>query len=147
MNKAYLTVGLIILSIFAFATINLLQNYSNGSELDYYLLKETTDAAMSDSLDSAYYTERGVYRIDKEKFVESFILRFGSNVDDSRNYKLTFVDINEIPPKVTVQVDAMNSSLIVDGTQANISTRINAILESNNTNDPILVNKYLPGNY
>lgn len=149
MNKAYLTVGIIILSILTLAAINLINNYSTGNELDYYLLKETTQAAMNDAIDYTYYgSERGVIRIDKEKFVENFILRFASNVDNSREYDIKFYDINEVPPKVTIQVDSMNSSLSPDGkSNVNISTRLEAILETNNKKDPILTTKYLKGDY
>ena len=148
MNKAYLLVGTIVLSILALAAINLISNYSSGNELDYYLLKETTQASMMDSLDKAYWTERGVFRIDKEKFVENFVLRFASNVDNSREYDIKFYDINEVPPKVTIQVDSLNSSLTVDGkSNVNISTRLEGILETNNKKDPILTTKYLKGNY
>lgn len=148
MNKAYLTVGIIILSILTLAAINLINNYSTGNELDYYLLKETTQASMMDAIDVAYYSERGVYRIDKEKFVENFILRFAANVDNSREYDIKFYDINEVPPKVTIQVDSMNSSLTPDGeSNVNISTRLEGILETNNKEDPILTYKYLQGKY
>ena len=148
MNKAYLLVGTIVLSILALAAINLISNYSSGNELDYYLLKETTQASMMDSLDTAYWTERGVFRIDKEKFVKNFVLRFASNVDNSREYDIKFYDINEVPPKVTIQVDSLNSSLTVDGkSNVNISTRLEGILETNNKKDPILTTKYLKGNY
>ncbi len=144
MNKAYLLVGVIVLSLLTLATINLINNYSTGNELDYYLLKETTQASMMDAVDAAYYTERGVYRIDKEKFVENFILRFAANVDNSREYDIKFYDINEVPPKVTIQVDSMNNSLTPDGkSNINISTKIEGILETNNKNDPILTLKYL----
>lgn len=143
MNKAYLTVGIIILSILALGALNLINNYSSGNELDYYLLKETTEAAMTDAVDASYYSERGVLRIDKEKFVESFVLRFGANVDYSRGYDIKFYDINEIPPKVTVQVDSMNNSFILDNSNARITTRLNAILETNNKEDPLTTKKYL----
>lgn len=139
MNKAYLTVGIIVLSLLALAAFNLVNNYSSGNELDYYLLKETTEAAMSDSVDAAYYSSRGVLRIDKEKFVESFVLRFGSNVDNSRSYDIKFYDINEVPPKVTIQVDSMNNSFVLDNANVRITTRLNAILENNNKKDPISV--------
>ncbi|MDO5002972.1 MAG: DUF5411 family protein [bacterium] len=148
MNKAYLLVGTIVLSILALAAINLISNYSTGNELDYYLLKETTKASMMDALDTSYYSERGVFRIDKEKFVENFALRFASNVDNSREYDVKIYDINEVPPKVTIQVDSMNSSLSPDGkSNINISTRLEAILETNNKKDPILSTKYLKGDY
>lgn len=143
MSKAYLTVGIILLSILALGAFNLIQNYSSGNELDYYLLKETTEAAMSDSVDSSYFSERGVLRIDKEKFVESFVLRFGANVDDSRAYDIKFYDINEVPPKVTVQVDSLNNSFILEDSNVRITTRLNAILETNNKSDPLTTKGYL----
>ena len=148
MNKAFLTIGIILMAILGFYSISLVSSQQSGSELDYYLLKETTQASMMDSLDTAYWTERGVFRIDKEKFVENFVLRFASNVDNSREYDIKFYDINEVPPKVTIQVDSLNSSLTVDGkSNINISTRLEGILETNNKKDPILTTKYLKGNY
>lgn len=143
MNKAFLTVGIIILSILALSVINLVQNYSTGNELDYYLLKETTEAAMTDSLDYAYYSERGVRRIDKEKFVENFLLRFSSSVDNSREYDIKFYDVNEVPPKVVVEVNSMNNSFSPDDSNVKITTRLTAILEDINTEDPIETNQYL----
>ena len=106
MNKGMLTVGIILLSVIALLLINVLTNYSTGSELDYYLVKETTNAAMTDAQDYDYLRTCGVPRIDKEKFVESFILRLADNVDTTRGYKVSFYDINEVPPKVSVKVDS-----------------------------------------
>ena len=40
MNKAMLGVGIILLSIIALGIINVVQNYTTGNELDYYLLKK-----------------------------------------------------------------------------------------------------------
>ena len=54
MNKGMLTVGIILLSVIALLLINVLTNYSTGSELDYYLVKETTNAAMTDAQDYDY---------------------------------------------------------------------------------------------
>ena len=51
MNKAILTVGIIFLGVVALLLLQVLNSYSTGSELDYYLVKETTDAAIEDSLD------------------------------------------------------------------------------------------------
>ena len=77
MNKGMLTVGIILLSIIALLLINVLTNFSTGSELDYYLVKETADAAMEDSIDKSYLRTCGLYRIDKEKFVENFVYQAG----------------------------------------------------------------------
>ena len=107
MNKGMLSVGIILLGLIALLLISVLTNYSTGSELDYYLVKETTDAAMEDSIDLLFYRNCGLYRIDKEKFVESFLYRFSDSVDNTREYKLAFYDINEVPPKVSVKVDSL----------------------------------------
>ena len=90
MNKGMLTVGIILLSLIALLLVNVLTNYSTGKELDYYLVKETTDAAMEDALDLLFYRNCGLYRIDKEKFVESFLYRFSDSVDNTREYKESF---------------------------------------------------------
>ena len=141
MNKGILTVGIILLAIIALNLLNVLNNYSTGSELDYYLLKETTDAALYDALDPFYKDACGLYRIDKEKFVESFLYRFASNVDASRGYKIGFYDINEVPPKVSVKIDSLTTlsfnSTAGDGQNdsANISTSYDAILESDYVTD------------
>ena len=109
MNKGMLKVGIILLSIITLLLINVLTNYSTGSELDYYLVKETTDAAMEDAIDTYYLRTCGVYRLDKEKFVESFLYRFADSVDNTRSYTIGFYDINEVPPKVSVKVDSLTA--------------------------------------
>ena len=81
MNKSILAVGIIFLSLIALLLLQVLNNYSSGSELDYYLVKETADAAMIDSMDSDFESACGLYRIDKEKFIENFIYRFANSVD------------------------------------------------------------------
>ena len=91
MNKGMLTVGIILLSVIALLLINVLTNYSTGSELDYYLVKETTNAAMTDAQDYDYLRTCGVPRIDKEKFVESFILRLADNLILQEVTKLAFM--------------------------------------------------------
>ena len=140
MNKSMLTVGIILLSIIALLLINVLTNYSTGGELDYYLVKETTDAAMQDAIDNTYLRTCGLYRIDKEKFVESFVLRFANSVDSTRNYDIKFYDINEVPPKVSVKVDSL--TVLSFGNNANggqkaadISTSYDAILEVDSVTD------------
>ena len=136
MNKGVLTVGIILLSVIALVLINVITSYSTGGELDYYLVKETTDAAMEDSIDTYYLRTCGVYRLDKEKFVESFLYRFANSVDGNRNYTVGFYDINEVPPKVSVKVDSTTSvsATSLDSkrnvAQGDISTSYDAILET-----------------
>ena len=142
MNKGILSVGIIFLALIALLLLQVLTNFSTGSELDYYLVKETTDAAMKDAIDLSYYRNCGLYRIDKEKFVESFLYRFASNIDTTRGYKIGFYDINEVPPKVSVKVDSLTTlafNAVEDGQKtkqaANITTSYDAILESNYYSD------------
>lgn len=145
MNKGMLTVGIILLSLIALLLINVLNNYSTGSELDYYLVKETTDAAMVDAIDQSYLRTCGLYRIDKEKFVESFLYRFADSVDATRGYKIGFYDINEVPPKVSVKVDSATVlSFKSKETDASGNTKQNTDAADITTNyDAILETKYV----
>ena len=136
MNKGMLTVGIILLSLMSLLLINVISNYSTGGELDYYLVKETTEAAMEDAVDLEYYRLNSQIRIDKEKFIESFLRRFADSVDSTRSYTLSFYDINEVPPKVSVKVDS-HTVLSFSGEAANISTSLDAILEADYTEDPL----------
>lgn len=130
MSKAMLVVGIILLAIITFGVVNIVQNYQTGNELDYYLLKETTEAAMTDAVDVGYYRLSGLLRIDKEKFVESFVRRFSENVSNSRTYDIGFYDINETPPKVSVLVQS-ETAASVNGESLSLSNQIDVILESN----------------
>ena len=130
MSKAMLVVGIILLAIITFGVVNIVQNYQTGNELDYYLLKETTEAAMTDAVDVGYYRLSGLLRIDKEKFVESFVRRFSENVSNSRTYDIGFYDINETPPKVSILVQS-ETAASVNGESLSLSNQIDVILESN----------------
>ena len=147
MNKGMLAVGIILLSIVALLMINVLTNYSTGGELDYYLVKETADSAALDAIDQTYLRTCGLLRIDKEKFVESFIYRFANNVDGTRDYNVKFYDINEVPPKVSIKVDSLtvlavnskgkgtDSSHYSDNQAADISTSYDLVVESGKYSD------------
>lgn len=139
MNKGMLTVGIILLSVIALLLINVLTNFSTGSELDYYLVKETADAAMEDSIDKTYLRLCGLYRIDKERFVENFVYRFANNVDNTRNYDIKFYDINEVPPRASIKVDSLTTLAFKSDKNteaADISTSYDVLLETSNFTDP-----------
>ena len=140
MNKAMLTVGIIILSLATLLMINIISNYSTGSELDYYLVKETAEAAMIDAIDVKYYRENGLLRVDKEKLVESFLRRFADSVDNTRNYQVAFYDLSEVPPKVSVKVDS-STVLSFNGDNLEMSTHLDAILENTYDEDPLVTNE------
>ena len=144
MNKAMLLVGIIILAMFTFGVINIASSYQTGNELDYYLLKETTEAAMVDAIDIGYYRlSGGLYRMDKEKFAESFVRRFAQNVSNNRNYDIKFYDINETPPKVTIKIDSSTSASF-SGDNLNISNKISSVMETN-YKENILTTKLVNG--
>lgn len=129
MSKAMTLIGVIVLGIFTFVIINLVQNYQNSNELDYYLLEETTEAAMIDAVDTSYYRTTGLVRMDREKFLESFVRRFAQNVNQDRNYKVRVIDLNETPPKVSIQVGSSTVATFA-GDDFDIVQRIDAILET-----------------
>ena len=142
MNKGMLTVGIILLSLIALLMLGVMSNFSTGSEVDYYLLKETTDAALEDAIDHIYLRTCGLYRIDKDKFVENFLYRFANSVEANRDYRIRFYDINEVPPKVSVKVDSL-TVLSVKGNDGNrqaatISQRYDAIIEAKYFNDLVV---------
>ena len=122
--------GIIILGVLTLACVNLIQNYQSGNELDYYLLKETTEAAMIDGVDWGYYrTSGGIIRVDREKFLESFIRRFADSVSASSTYRIKIIDFNETPPKASIQVGTTTVASFV-GEDFDIVTTIDGILET-----------------
>ena len=130
MSKGMTITGIIILGVLTLAWVNLIQNYQSGNELDYYLLKETTEAAMIDGVDWGYYrTSGGIIRVDREKFLESFIRRFADSVSASSTYRIKIIDFNETPPKASIQVGTTTVASFV-GEDFDIITTIDGILET-----------------
>lgn len=134
MNKGLLTVGIIILAVFGLLLINVISNFQTGSELDYYLVKETAEAAMEDAIDVKYYRDNYALRMDKDKFVESFLRRFAESVDNTRYYRIGFYDLNEVPPKVSVKVDSA-TVLSFDSQNLLMTTKYDGIVESKRKED------------
>lgn len=130
MSKGMMITGIIILGVLTLACVNLIQNYQSGNELDYYLLKETTEAAMIDGVDWGYYrTSGGIIRVDREKFLESFVRRFADSVSASSTYRIKIIDFNETPPKASIQVGTTTVASFV-GEDFDIVTTIDGILET-----------------
>ena len=59
---------------------------------------------MIDAIDYSYYSDWKELRINKEKFVESFIRRFADSVNINKNYKLGIYQIYEEPPAASVKI-------------------------------------------
>lgn len=130
MSKAMVTVGVVIISVLTLLLVNIIQSYSSGNELDYSLLKDTTEAAMLDAVDFSYYqTSGGLIRMDKEKFVESFIKRFANSVNGDRYYNIRFYDINETPPKASIKIGSSTTAVFA-GENFDIKNSIDAIIET-----------------
>lgn len=130
MSKAMTLVGVIILSVLALASVNIINNYQTSNELDQSLLRDTVEAAMYDSVDIGYYrVSGGIIRIDKEKFAENFTRRFAQNVPSGRYYNIRIYDINETPPKVTVLIGSSTVATFA-GEDFDITNVISGILET-----------------
>ncbi len=130
MSKGMVIVAVIILGVLTLTCVNLIQSYQNGNELDYYLLKETTEAAMIDAVDYGYYSASGgIIRVDREKFLESFVRRFADSASASTNYRIKIIDFNETPPKVSIQVGT-NTIASFAGDNFDIVNTLDAILET-----------------
>ncbi|MEG1596907.1 MAG: DUF5411 family protein [Bacilli bacterium] len=105
---------LMILGITGILLINVFGNISTTDEQNYYLLKEITEASMYDSIDFAAYRlglnydgeNPGVIKIEKEKFIESFVRRFAESTGKTRHYKISFLEIIEEPPKVSIRLES-----------------------------------------
>ena len=138
MSKGLTIVGIIIIGVLTLFVVNIVQNYQNGSELDFYLLQETTEAAMLDAVDLGYYrSSGGILRVDREKFLESFVRRFAESVNQDRNYKIRVIDFNETPPKVSIQVGSSTVATFA-GDSFDIVTKVDGILETKYYEDRLL---------
>ncbi len=132
MKNAMMALGILAMGLITIGIVNVVNNYTNGAELDYYALKSVTEAAMLDSTDTDFYRVYGVYRMDREMFAESFIRRF-ANAIKMKNYTIDMYDINEAPPKVSVTITTRTTnSFSTDGKDGSmgITNSIDAIIES-----------------
>jgi hypothetical protein len=131
MKSAYWTYWIILLGIFVFGVMLLINSSTNGQTQDYYMVKEVTQASMIDAVDFAYFRIYGDVRMSKEKFVENFVRRYSENISLSNNYDVEFYDIKEVPPKVTVKVSSSSSSYNIANQEHSLDTTniVNAILE------------------
>lgn len=130
MKDTYWGYWLIILGIFIVVVMMIVNSITTTKSQDYYLVKEITQASMLDAVDYNYYRDWKELRINKEKFVESFIRRFADSVSLSSTYTIEFYDIYEAPPKVSVRVSSKTNSFSVmgDSNQFDVVERVDAVL-------------------
>ena len=133
MKESYWGYWLILLGVFVVIVLMLIQSVTSTNTQDYYLVKEITEAAMVDAVDYSYYRIYGEVRISKEKFIESFLRRFADSANLSKTYKISFYDIYEAPPKVSVKVSSSSSTFNVfgDTSSFDIVNKIDSVLELN----------------
>lgn len=138
MKWSFASVGLIIIGLFGLLIIILFNEITVSNEQDYYTLKEATEAAMIESIDITYYRLTGEIKMSQEKFVENFTRRFTeTSTFGQGNYSIIYNQINETPPKVSLQiVDTTKSyniyntfSVDLDATQIDIVNQLSAILD------------------
>lgn len=123
--------AIIVLGILAVGIIWFFANTTRTDQHNYNLLKETTEAAMLDALDLAYYRQTGDVRIEEEKFVENFIRRFAENADLSNEYLIEIFDINTMPPKVSLKVSSKKDTTATgEIVEFDIVNNLDAILET-----------------
>jgi hypothetical protein len=131
MKESFWGILVLFLGLTSIAFIYFFQNLTNTDEHNYYILKETTEAAMLDALDLENYKVYGVVRIDREKFVENFVRRFAENANLARDYKIEIYDVNETPPKVSLKILSVQSSNVTgEIINFDIENRLDAILET-----------------
>lgn len=133
MKEAFWGVFVVGIGIVCIFCIYIFQDVTNTDEHNYNLLKETTEAAMLDSVDLATYRSEHIVRIDREKFVENFLRRFAQDAGLSKTYVITIYDVNEYPPKVSLKVGSSAGGAEAssgDIVSFDIVNRLDAILET-----------------
>jgi hypothetical protein len=135
MKESYWGVVVFSIGMIAITFTFLFQNITNTDEHNFTILKDVTEAAMYDAFDLASYRYDGTIRIDREKYVENFIRRFADDASLARNYKVEIMDVNELPPKVSIRVTSNQSGSVFSlGKRSltadfDIVNRLDAILE------------------
>ncbi len=132
MRNAFWGYWLVILGSFVVVVMLLVQNITTGNTQNYYTIKEVAGASIVDAVDYAYYRQYGEVKMNKEKFMESFIRRMAETGSKSTTYKIEFYEVNEAPPKISVKVSSKTSTFSIagDATEFDIVDKVDAILET-----------------
>jgi len=131
MKESYWGYWLILLGVFIIIIMMVIQNVTSSNTQDYYLVREITEASMLDAVDYGYYRQYGEVRINKEKFIESFLRRFAESANLSTTYNISFYDIYEAPPKVSVKVSSKSNTFKIfgDTESFDVVNKIDSIIE------------------
>lgn len=134
MKNAYLGVGVIVMGLAALILVAFVNSATFNSEFDYSAMKNVTSAAMEDAIafDPMELTSKP--KIDKMKFMESFLRRFAEEADINREYTIKISKIIEDPPTVILNIDSKTLYAVQGETQPVITTPVTMIIETNNYN-------------
>ena len=131
MKESFWGIFVIFLGVAGLVFIVLFQNLTNTDQHNTELLQEVTEAAMWDAVDYAAYRADGKIKINREKFVENFVRRYAESASRSREYEITFHDINEVPPKVSLSVKSGVVGVNGDTRVTfDLKNKLSAVLES-----------------
>ena len=131
MKESFWGIFVVFLGVTALMFIVLFQNITNTDQHNAMLLQEVTEAAMLDAFDYAEYRASGKIKITREKFVENFVRRYAQSASRSREYEISFYDISEMPPKVSVSVKSkVSGTNNSERVTFDLQNRLDAILES-----------------
>lgn len=131
MKESFWGAFIVMLGVVSIAFIYFFQTLTNTDEQNYILLKEITEAAMYDAVDLAEYRTTGTVRINREKFVENFLRRFAESASLANNYQIRIYDVNETPPKVSLEVRSVVTSNVTNEVMDfDVVNRLDAILET-----------------
>ena len=124
---------ILILGVIVTTVMLLVSRVTTHAEEDYYLARETMQAALLDSIDYAAYRSTGRIIISKSKFIEIYVRRFAESVTNSQDYQIDFYDIYEEPPKASVRIRTTSGEASVNNnsTSFSVDTLITGILETN----------------
>ena len=119
--------GVIIVIIMLF-----IQRMSTTTEENYYLTKEIVESSMLDVVDYGTFRNTGRLVMSEQKFVEVFLRRFAESVTNNKTYEVSFYDIYEEPPKVTVKIRTKAGAAAVGNEtfDVNLDTQLSGILET-----------------
>ena len=134
MKESYWGYWLVLLGVFVVVILLLIQNLTTNNTESSYSIRQISEAAMIDAVDYAYYREYGELKINREKFIESFMRRFAETASLSNKYTLTFAGIYEAPPKVGVQITSKKNTYFIANSaeELDMENRVEAILEQSN---------------
>ena len=160
MNSTMWTYFFMMVGILGIVLINIFSNMLITNEQNYMALKEAAEGALVDSVDLQSFREGidrnegvtidtdpesmhcatgipGTIRINKEKFVESFVRRFAKTANLAKKYKIVIHDIDECPPKVSLSVYSEQELQFIDifrvdysSDSVDVVNRISGILET-----------------